>query len=98
MSRKPEAFLFVENNGMYTKHCKDKKTAIKAMQAELDSWGDEWVSEHIGEVTLNEETVQEGIYRQHRACETETIGDDDTCNECGEPCGTVGRKTFTIWF
>lgn len=84
---------------MFAKHCKDKRMALKAMQEELNGWGERYIKERIGDVTLTEEAIVETRYFQHRKCETCTVSDDDNlCHECGEPCGTVGRKCFAVYF
>lgn len=97
---KPEAFLFVEKNGAYAKHCKTKTQALKAIVEELKSWGEDYLKDRVSvdPDKLTENDVKETWYRQCRACDVETIGDDDTCYECCEPRGTKGRKCFAVWF
>lgn len=97
-----KVFKFRDGCGLYTKGYRDKKSATAAMRHAAEStkaenvghWED-WYSYQPEEIT--EETVVETAYRQHRACETETVGDDDTCCDCGEPCGTNGRKTYAFF-
>lgn len=91
--------MFVDEDGIYTKYCKDKGLAIKLMQKELDDWrSSDHSKERLSKAVINEETVKEGRYFHHNKCGIDTIGDDNDCYECGEPCGTNGRSCFIIWF
>ena len=97
MSKKPEANFFEEGEGMFTHHCRDLKTAIKAMQEEWEIEKEENIS-NFGNIVFDELTVKEERMYHHRACEWYTIGNDNICGQCGEVCGTVGRKTYSIYF
>lgn len=91
-----------ESMGLYTKGFFNKEDAVKAIRAEAqkehdtspEQWGN-YYSFSPSEIT--DETVKSTWYYQHRQCESESIGDDNTCHECGEPCGTNGRPTFAFF-
>jgi hypothetical protein len=94
--------FMAEGMGMYVKGFKNKSESVKAMRLEAETeemldmleWGDYY---KFSPKDITEDTVKETRYRQHRYCETETVGDDDICYECGEPCGTSGRMTFAYF-
>lgn len=89
-----------EGLGLYTKGFKDKASATKAMRKEAErewasdeGWGEEYFQFKPDDIT--EESVVETRYYYHRACEIDSIG-DNVCYECGETCGTNGRRTFAF--
>lgn len=90
-----------EGAGMYTKGFKEKQQAVDAMRKDAQHEHDlnpyEWSNYYKfapSDITLD--TVKETWYYQHRSCESESIGDENDCYECGEPCGTGGRRTFAF--
>lgn len=90
-----------EGAGLYTKGFMEKSKAVFAMRREAQReydispimW-DEYY--HFTPEQITEESVVLTWYYQHRSCGTETIGDDNICFECGESCGTRGRRTFAF--
>lgn len=91
-----------ESSGLYTKGVKEKSEAVQLMRAEVareqevykkinHPWDYPFTAEDI-----TDESVKETRYYQHKACEGETVGDDNDCYHCGETCGTGGRKTFAF--
>lgn len=99
MAKKIKVCYLKEGIGLYTKGTKIKEEAVKAMYEDalhefnidkLD-WYDTY--SFLPEDITNESVI-ETWYFQCRKCDMETIGDDNLCYECGEPCGTNGRKTF----
>lgn len=90
--------------GMYVKGAKTKDHAVKLMRAEAEKEfavyekiGENWEDDYTflpDEIT--NDTVKATRYFQHRKCNVETIGDDNYCIECGEPCGAGGRVCFAF--
>lgn len=99
MSKKIKVNYLFEGLGMYTKGTKNKEKAVKAMYEDaiaeynLDKiyWNDTY--SFLPEEITNESVIETWYY-QCRKCGIETIGDDNICYECGESCGTNGRRTF----
>ena len=99
-----KVLYLTEGIGLYTKGVKDKKEAAKLMreeaQREFDVYlatGSDWGTDfNFLPEDITEESVKEDWYYQHRSCDSETIGDDGICFQCGEPCGTGGRKCFSF--
>lgn len=99
-NRKPEIVELTEGVGLFTLRCHSKEEAIKLMkdfvsrESELEP---QWWSEYRGYSSdeITEDTVKEERMYQHRSCGY-SIG-DSLCFECGEPCGTVGRKTYVFY-
>lgn len=91
------AYFFAEGEGMSSYRCKTKEQALKAMQ---ELWNDdiEYSKENYGEQEITLEHIKEVRYYTHKRCGNMTFDDDNMCWECGEPCGTTGRKTFVIYF
>lgn len=86
--------------GLYTKGVKEKTEAVRLIRAEVEheqkvyeKIGSPWDYPFSGE-DITDESVKETRYYQHKSCGGETIGDENSCYHCGEPCGTGGRKTF----
>lgn len=92
--KKPVAYFFVEGDGMSTYHCKTKEQALIAFQ---ELWNDDidYSIENYGDQEITIDRIKEAIYYTHKHCGEMTF-DEPFCWNCGEPCGTVGRKTFII--
>lgn len=99
-----KVLYLTEGMGMYTKGVKTKEEAVRLMreeaQRELDvykviksNWDKDF--SYLPE-DITEETVELTWYYQHRVCESETIGDDNICFQCGEPCGAGGRQCYAF--
>lgn len=96
-----KVLYMTEGFGLYTKGIKEKSEAVQAMRKEAqhehdldpESWGN-WYK--FSPEDIKDESVKQLWYFQCRRCDTETIGNDNICHECGETCGTNGRRTFAF--
>jgi hypothetical protein len=97
MTRKPRALINSEKNGVFTMSCKTKDEALKLMQEEIDEWQcleDDEMED--GQIVVDIEEIKETYMYYHRKCSYYNF--EQQCEECGEQCGTVGRKTFYFAF
>lgn len=95
MKRKPDANFFSEGCGMYARFCSTKEQALEAMKQLLVDDSIDAGDEVAKQVVL--ENIEETRYYTHERCGVFTFGDGD-CFECGEQCGTNGRRAFVIHF
>lgn len=83
--------------GIYVKNCPNKETALKVMREDVAK-DEEYYQEFFGfgleSLTLDK--VREETYYRHRKCHTDNM-EERICVECGEECGTVGRKAFAFY-
>lgn len=91
-NRKPAAYKFSEVDGFFTLRCPSREVARDLIEKEARGYDMIDADKHIS----LEEVKEERMY-YHKACEFYNIG-DNTCGECGEPCGTNGRRTFVLYF
>ena len=96
---------FSEGVGMYTKGAKTLEDAVKAMREyalreqalDPESWSDN-PNQGYDPNTVTAETVEQTWYYQCRRKDCgvgDTVGDDNTCFNCGELIGNgAGRRTF----
>lgn len=95
MKRKPDANFFTEGHGMYARYCSTKEQALKAMKQLLV---DDLLDKDEGFTkSVKLENIKETRYYTHKRCDGFTFG-DNTCFECGDQCGTNGRRAFIIYF
>ena len=96
MKKTPTAYFFVGGEGMSSYHCKTKEQALEAFK---ELWADDtdYFEEKYGAQEITIDRIQQERYFTHKACGAMTFG-EGICHECGESCGTVGRKTFVIYF
>lgn len=93
--KKTDANFFSEGHGMYARYCSTKEQALEAMKQLLVDDQIDPEDEIAKQVIL--ENIEETRYYTHKRCDGFTFGDGD-CFECGEPCGTNGRRGFVIHF
>lgn len=86
---KPEALLFSEGGGMFTRYCKTRQIAHKAM---IELCKEEKIDKMID---INKIQTQRFWYC--RDCGYYT-GEEPICYECGKDFVSKGRQAFIYYF
>lgn len=104
MRYKPEAFIYEEEHGAFTRGCSTKEKAQKAiLEAVLEYVEDERLEAYFEkpeDVVINIDRIKEDrMYPGHRKCDANywTVG-EDICEGCGDSTGGRGYRTFTYEF
>lgn len=92
----PHAIINSEQNGVFTFGCKTKEQAVELMQEAIDDWQCLDVGEEEEQIVVDIDRIQAQTMYLHRKCGWYNF--EQTCEECGEHCGTVGRETFYFNF
>lgn len=107
MRYKPEAFLYEEGHGAFTRGARTKEEAQKLIEElviqEMSEWDEHGLSayfEKIEDVKISVERIKEDrMYLAHKKCGGSywTVG-ENSCEECGNPTSGKGTRTFTYEF
>lgn len=104
MRKKPFAYLYEDDFGAFTFHCKTKEEAQKAiLEATVEAFNDDKLESYFEkeeDIVIHLNRIKDSwMYCAHKKCGANywNIG-ENTCNECGETINAKGRHTFTYEF